>query len=190
MIIMKKLGFVLVLWCFLMNSVSGQTSIVTVKMFEHVDISNLKDGFSIVDSVNGNEVAITLTLLNGKINNSQLAAINNFIESLATIDDQNIKRINEDFNGANVGLVKEYINHHLSEIPQEELSKLIGIDGDIKEREEQLLSKLKLTRINIESDREEVNAIFDYTIGSELTQYLIVVKTDGKGNVIDLLVES
>ena len=187
---MKRLGLILVLWCFSMNNVNGQTNINTIKKFEHVDIGNLKNGFSMVDSINGEEVAITLTLLNSKISNKQLTAINNFIENLAAIAAQNIKYINEDFNGTKVGVVKEYIQHHLSEIPHEELNKLIGSHDEIKESEKRLLSILKLKRVNIESDKEEVNAIFDYTIGTELTQYLIVVKTDREGNVIDLSVES
>jgi hypothetical protein len=73
----------------------------------------------------------------------------------------------EDANGARL-----YAEHH-------ELSDL-----------DTLLSRLQLVRIGFEEDEPDRFAVFDYTIGEELTQYLVVVSFDRDGEVTDVSMES
>ncbi|WP_162907911.1 DUF2004 domain-containing protein [Allorhizocola rhizosphaerae] len=51
-----------------------------------------------------------------------------------------------------------------------------------------LLARLQLVRVGFEADEPDRFAVFDYTIGAELTQYLVVVSFDRE--VTDVSMES
>ena len=53
-----------------------------------------------------------------------------------------------------------------------------------------LLKKLHLVRVGLYPDSKDQFAIFDYSIGKELTNYLVVINTDENGNLEYMTMES
>ena len=52
------------------------------------------------------------------------------------------------------------------------------------------LNKIKLVRIGIYPEDSDSMATFDYTIGRDLTQYLIVIRFDSEGKLVEIVMES
>ena len=80
------------------------------------------------------------------------------------------------------GDVKEYVDFHLEELDASIIDKvLVGTDAS-KSKEERLLTALKLKRIGFYPGNENY-AVWDYTIGREITDLLVVVNTDSTGKI-------
>ena len=80
------------------------------------------------------------------------------------------------------GDTKEYVNFHFEELDASEIDKvLVGTDAS-KSKEERLLSALKLVRVGFYPGKENY-AVWDYTIGRDITDMLVVVNTDNKGTI-------
>lgn len=78
--------------------------------------------------------------------------------------------------------VKEYVDFHLEELDASIIDKvLVGTDAS-KSKEERLLTALKLKRIGFYPGNENY-AVWDYTIGREITDLLVVVNTDSTGKI-------
>lgn len=87
--------------------------------------------------------------------------------------------------------VKEYIEHHLQEFEAEELKQLGLHELKGKERVQAFFDQLHLIRIGIYTEPDyPYYLVFDYTISRDLTQYLLVVKLDQSGQLVDLCMES
>ena len=52
------------------------------------------------------------------------------------------------------------------------------------------MNSLRLVRVGLFPDSEDRFAIFDYSIGRNLTQYLVVINTDENGNLDYMTMES
>ena len=80
------------------------------------------------------------------------------------------------------GDVKEYVDFHFEELDASVIDKaLVGTDAS-KSKEERLLSALKLVRIGFYPGKENY-AVWDYTIGREIADMLVVVNTDNTGKI-------
>lgn len=82
-----------------------------------------------------------------------------------------------------------YLNHHLEEF-KKELSNLVNFDNTTTEPEQQLLTKLKLVRVGLYPDSEDNFVTFDYSIGQDITNYLVVTNTDENGQLDYMTMES
>lgn len=109
-----------------------------------------------------------------------LDKIKNFIERIDQFDKMNRTQIDKDY--SENGEVKEFVNFHIEEIEDQLLEA--NIISDSENKETQFLSKMKLVRIGLYPDRKygsDYFAVFDYTVNRDLTNQLIVVKTDENG---------
>lgn len=77
---------------------------------------------------------------------------------------------------------KEYVDFHLEELDASEIDKVLADTDASKSKEERLLSSLKLVRVGF-YPCEENYAVWDYTIGRDITDQLVVVNTDNKGKI-------
>lgn len=161
-----------------------------VKYFEAVNFNPVNDKY-ISDSINinGESVEIDLNFENKNPTQQELKTLNNFLENTANYLNKNSAAITEDAK-TQESTVNEYISHHLDEISEEELQKIIDLENTDKTNEEKLLEKLKLNRIGIYPQTPDQYAVFDYSIGEEYTQYLVVIYTDQNGNIADISMES
>ena len=80
------------------------------------------------------------------------------------------------------GDVKEYIDFHLEELDAATVEKILAGTDTSESKEERLLSALKLVRIGFYPGNENY-AVWDYTIGREIADMLVVVNTNSTGKI-------
>lgn len=162
-----------------------------IKYFEKVNFKNLKEKYiTKTVAINKDKINIDLNFDNKNPSENELKTLSSFLSNLENIIQQNKSRIDNDFKSPEENTVREFISHHLNEIPKNELNQLIEKNDKTKTNEQKLFEKIKLKRIGIYSGDKINYGTFDYTIGEIYTQYLIVIKVDEKGKIIDIAIES
>lgn len=151
---------------------------------------NLENYYNIEFDFNGNEIQIDLNFENNTIELSKLEKVKNFINNIEEFDNLNKTYILNDYNDEEGDTVKFYLQNHLEEIGKDELSSLINFDNTSIEPEQQLMTKLKLVRVGLYPHDEENFAVFDYSIGEDITNYLLVIFTNENGELNYLTMES
>ncbi|MEP6676138.1 MAG: DUF2004 domain-containing protein, partial [Ferruginibacter sp.] len=139
---------------------------------------------------NNTKVQIDLNFGNTIIDPKKLEAVTDFIDNIRIHDINNKKYINKDYNDDDADTVRSYLEHHLEELGENELAPLIDFNSKSDEHATQLLKKLHLVRVGIYPEGEDQFAIFDYSIGQEITDYLVVINTDENGNLVYITMES
>jgi hypothetical protein len=162
----------------------------TLPHFGKLSIENLEEYYNVDIEFNGDEIQIDLNFEDKAIDTSTMDKVKIFIENIDELDKLNKTYIYNDYNDEDGDTVKFYLEHHLDEISEEEISILVNFEDILKEPEQQLLTKLKLVRVGLYPHDEYNFAIFDYTIGREFTDYLVVVKTDENGQLDYMTMES
>lgn len=171
------------------NTTSAQMN--NIKYFETVNFKNLKEEYiAKTVTIDKDKINIDLNFANKNPSENELKTLNSFLSNLENIIQQNKSRIDNDFKSSQENTVREYISHHLSDIPKNNLNQLIDKNDKTKNDEQKLFNKIKLKRIGIYSGDNMNYGTFDYTIGEIYTQYLIVIKVDQKGKIIDITIES
>jgi hypothetical protein len=156
--------------------------------FEQLPADGLDEYYEAMAVLNGHEIVLDLHLDSRKLSPSGFEKTKHLLEHLADIDSQNKAYIRQDYEDETEGhTVREYLQHHLEDIPQEELAKLIDLDNHNTSPLVQLLDKLKLVRLGLYPDSDEF-AICDYS--KDITNYLIVVYIDQNSNISQLTIES
>ncbi|CAD0005574.1 DUF2004 domain-containing protein [Flavobacterium salmonis] len=159
----------------------------TLPHFGNLSTGNLEEYYDVDIEFNGDEIQIDLNFEDKTIDTSTMDKVKKFIGNIDKFDKLNKTYIHNDEDG---DTVKFYLEHHLEEISKDEISTLINFDDILTEPEQQLLAKLKLVRVGLYPHDEDNFAIFDYTIGRELTDYLVVIKTDENGQLDYMTMES
>jgi hypothetical protein len=80
------------------------------------------------------------------------------------------------------GVVKDYIEHHLEVMEKAELEELLKNVNKEEETENQLLSVMKIVRIGFYPDEDSHYAVFDFSIGTDETDYRITIRYNNVGN--------
>ncbi|MBZ4192646.1 DUF2004 domain-containing protein [Niabella beijingensis] len=158
--------------------------------FGEVDTDNLEEYYDVAVLLNGHEVCIDLNFMDKAIDLDALRTVDGFIGTIAEQDKMNRKRILHDYHDENSGAVKEYVIRHIEEIGPADLSNLIDCNSKAITPELQLINALKLVRVGLYPYDLDELAIFDYTIGEDLTQYLLVLATDHNGAITRIAMES
>jgi len=81
------------------------------------------------------------------------------------------------------GITREYLEFHIEEFAENELKQLLEKVTSERKRRKKVFKLLRLTRIGFYPDEEQNYAVFDYTIGDELTDYLLVVGVNNKDKI-------
>ncbi len=162
----------------------------TLPHFGQLATENLEEYYDVDIEFNGNEIQIDLNFDNKAIDIATMDKVKNFIENIEKFDNLNKTYILDDYNDEEGDTVKFYLEDHLEEIGKDELSTLINFDDTTIELEQQLLAKLKLVRVGLYPESEDNFAIFDYSIGQDITNYLVVINTDENGQLEYMTMES
>ena len=158
--------------------------------FGKLPTENLEEYYDVDIDFKGNQIQIDLNFDSKTIDASTFEKIKKVIENIEKFDEQNKKYILQDYNDEEGDTVKFYLEHHLDEVEKEELSALINFDDTANEPEKQLLNKLKMVRVGLYPNDKDNFAIFDYSIGQEITNYLVVINTDENGALDFMSMES
>jgi hypothetical protein len=162
----------------------------TLPHFGNLPLANLEEYYDVELEFNGNRIRIDLNFENKTIDITTMGKIKNILENLDQFDKLNHTYMLDDYNDEDGDTVKFYLQHHLEEVGEDELSNLINLDDSTIEPEQQLLTKLKLVRVGLYPDGDDNFAIFDYSIGEEVTNYLVVINTDENGELDYMSMES
>ena len=158
--------------------------------FNTIDSAALEEYYDIEIDFSGNSIQIDLNFGTKTIEVKKLETVKNFIENIRIHDLNNKKLIAKDYADKDADTVKFYLAHHLEELSEDDLANLIDINSKSDEHEKLLLKKLHLVRVGIFPEGETQFATFDYSIGQDLTNYLVVIDTDENGNLVYMTMES
>ncbi|HCM34712.1 DUF2004 domain-containing protein [Chryseobacterium sp.] len=162
----------------------------TLPYFGQLSTDNVEEYYDVNIDFNGNEIQVDLNFESESTDGTKLDQVKNYLENIEKFNRLAKSYILEDYHNEEGDTVKFYLEHHLEEVEQEELSTLINFDDVTVEPEQQLLKKLELVRIGLYPDNEEGFAILDYSIGKEITNYLVVINTDQNGQLDYMAMES
>jgi len=162
----------------------------TLPYFGKLPTENLEEYYSVSIDFNGHEIQIDLNFENKNTETFQLDKVKSYLENIEKFNGLNKTYISDDYNDEEGDTVKFYIEHHLEEVGKDELSALINFDDPTLGPEQQLLKKIELVRVGLYPDSEDNFAILDYSIGENLTNYLVVINTDENGQLDYMTMES
>lgn len=162
----------------------------TLQHFGTLSTKNLEEYYVVNIEFEGDEIEIDLNFEKKTIDIITMDKVKSFIQNIEKYDKLNKTSILTDYNNEDGDMVKSYLEHHLEKVQKDALSNLIIFDDNTTEPELQLLKNLKLVRVGIYPDNEDNFAIFDYSIGVEITNYVIVIYTDENGQLDYMTMES
>lgn len=150
--------------------------------FGELDTESIEEYIDAKLEVNGGLVDIDLNFDGSVISVKEMDILKGFIENLGTYDKSNKNYIENDYTDKNGDTVKEYLQHHLDLVEED------GLDDE--DAEKRLLEKLHLVRVGLYPDKEDGFATFDYSLGRDVTDYLVVILTDKQGYINYITMES
>ena len=162
----------------------------TLPHFGVLDTDSLEDFYDVDIDLNGTDVQIDLNFDETSIDVAKMDLIKNFIEKLDVFVKQNEGYIENNYTSDEDDTVKTYVEHHLKELDKETLSKLVNFEDATATPAQQLLSKLRLVRVGLYPDTEPQFATFDYSIGNDITDDLVVINTNQNGELDYMTIES
>ncbi|MEO6488423.1 MAG: DUF2004 domain-containing protein [Ferruginibacter sp.] len=154
-----------------------------------IDSSSVEEYYYAVMSLNNIEVQIDLNFEAITIDVKRLEIVKHFIENIRIHDLNNKKYLHQDFNKHDEP-TSTYIGHHLEELGTDDLHDLVGSSSKTSDHPKLLLNKLYLMRVGLYPESETEFAVFDYSVGKELTNYVVAINTDDNGNISSLAMES
>lgn len=163
---------------------------IELPFFGIIDTENVASYTDVTVNFQGKEISIDLNFDQKTTTSQVLNKCKAFLEQLDAWEKQNQSSIDRDYLTREYDTVKEYLEHHLEEIPEYELFQLIDKDNQSKSYIEQLREKLSLKRLGLYPEQGKSFATFDYSIGVEITQYLVVIVTDENGVLQQMMMES
>ncbi len=167
----------------------NKPNIVELEYFGKIDFNKTDESYDVPTTINGSEISFDLNFIEERVPKKFIQPAIDFISQIELLEQNANREIVTNFNEGKT--VKEYIEHHLEEFSDEDL-RVLGIDKseDIQKQKDQMLNKIHLKRICLYPEESESYGVFDYTINDDLTQYLIVVRFDDKGKIIEIVMES
>ena len=162
----------------------------TLPYFGELDLTDLEDRYDVSFEFNGEEIDADLNFDEAKIEQKHLDIVKNFLDKLTEFDAKNHQHILNYFRSEKGDTVKEQLSFHLEQIPKDELVGLVDFNDTAVSPEEQLFKAIKLVRVGFYPHDEEQIVVFDYSIGRNLTDHIIVVDVDKKGNLNYITMES
>jgi hypothetical protein len=158
--------------------------------FTPIDLSSLQQYYSEQTAFNGTEVELDLNFWGNAIEPKRLDLVKNILDNLKEFDSRNRNYIELDFADEAADTVTTYIDHHLTELSEEELAGIIDSNSSI-EPEKQIINALQLVRVGFYPDEgEDQIAVFDYSLGQDITNYLIVIFINENGALDHITMES
>lgn len=165
-------------------------AVYTLPHFEPINIEALDEYYDTEITFNDKTIQVDLNFENKSIAPEKMDLIKNFLAQLQQLDQQNKTYIANDYEDEEGDTVRPYIEHHLEEIGRDELSAFIDFDNANLTPEQQCMNQLHLIRLGLYPDSEDYFATFDYSLGSDLTNYLVVINIDADGQLQHLTMES
>ena len=161
---------------------------MTLPYFSDLNIKALDDYDQVNINLNSKKLQLDISFERTTIAEEKILEVRNFLTTLEAQIDKVHSYIQTDFETSDN--VIDYLNFHLEAATEDELNVLLeGADLTIPQTA-QLLPKLQLKRIGFYPESIEEFAVFDFILNEEISQYLLVVKTNSAGELTHLEMES
>lgn len=164
---------------------------IELPWFGKLDTTSLEEYYEQENvEVEGLNFEIDLNFENDSIEEERLIATRKFLEQLPRWIAQNKKYIQENIKDEDDDTIREYADYLVEVLTEEELAELVQPDDDTSDNTAWVAGKLQLVRVGLYPDSAQHFAIFDYSIGQHLVDYLVVINTDEEGQLDYMTMES
>lgn len=164
---------------------------IELPWFGKLDTGSLEEYYEQENvEIEGMAIDIDLNFENNAIEEERLIATRKFLEQMPKWIAQNRKYIQDNIKDEDDDTIREYADYLVEVLSEDELAQLIDADDDTEDRTAWIAGKLQLVRVGLYPDSAQHFAIFDYTIGRQLVDYLVVINTDENGQLDYMTMES
>ena len=161
---------------------------MTLPYFSDLNIQALDDYDQVNINLNGKKLQLDISFERTTIAEEKILLVRNFLTTLESQIDKVYSYIQTDFE--NSDNVIDYLNFHLEAATEDELNILLeGADLSIPHTA-QLLPRLQFKRFVFYPEIIEEFSVFDFILNEDISQYLLVVKTNSAGELTHLEMES
>lgn len=151
-----------------------------ITYFGEVEISSPQKTTEGTVAIDNHQIELDLNFYDGVPGHDWAEEYENYVKDLEQHKNDVEAAIRADYEDG--GDVKEYVDFHIEELDAATVEKVLAATDSSESKEERLLSALKLKRIGFYPG-EENYAVWDYTIGREIADMLVVVNTDNAGKI-------
>lgn len=161
---------------------------VTLPYFGAIDIDELSDYYQADYNYEGKNIPLDLNFDDTEISSRDLEDTVTALQSLPQLISTAYIELKKSFQTN--GVVKQYINRHMSGLSAEQLDTLFTGTADDMNKEQKMLSQLKIVRIGFYPE-DILDAItIDFSLGYDLTDIIIVMNFNSKMQLEDIGQES
>lgn len=160
--------------------------IVELPHFGPLNTESIEEYYEVEIEMDHMDIQLDLNFENSSISEELLIKVKRFLEKIPVWMEQNKKYIRQNLHDDADNTIREYAEFILEEFHEAELQELLDMDTDMEERISQITARLHLVRIGLYPDGDNHFAVFDYTIGRDLLDHLVVINTDENG-VLDYI---
>jgi hypothetical protein len=134
-------------------------------------------------------IGVNITFDGAVMDQRTLDRVGRYVVDLASFDHNARAAMRADVN-LDESAVRVYLEHHLDD--PDLIRPVLGLDADSVVSTDAFVGALRLVRVGLYVGAEisEHEAIFDFSIDHDGTQYLLVVTFDARGHVGDICMES
>ncbi|WP_162687473.1 DUF2004 domain-containing protein [Bradymonas sediminis] len=157
--------------------------------FEELDLTQLDEYYDVEIKLGSDEIKIDLNFEVEEIDPGSMDLVKRSIEDIESQDAKNRAHISSDFYSESAGTVKSFMKFHIDEIGSA-LSGIVDFDDTSKSFDQQLMEKLKLVRMGFYPQYSTGFIVFDYIVGREISDEIVVVNIDRQGELINIAWES
>jgi hypothetical protein len=161
----------------------------TLPYFGSIDSNALESSYDTEVRIAGQDIRLDLNFAEKSMELSSLSILNKYLDNLEEHLAKTKDYIKDNYHDEDAeDGIRFYFEFHKDEFGEEKFNDQFGINS-VDNMDEQLLSKLTPVRIGIYPGHLDF-AVYDYTVGEDLTNYIAVVKTDEDGDLANVTVES
>lgn len=160
----------------------------TIPYFGEIELDNLNDYYEADYSYLGKSIAIDLNFEDISIDESDLEPTIAALNGLNKLIETGYAELTKSYQTN--GPVKQYINRHMSGLNPEELAELFDTAPEGLNKELKMMSHLKLRRIGFYPEDTIGLVTMDFTIGYNLTDYVIAINFNNRLQFEDIALES
>jgi hypothetical protein len=158
-------------------------------VFQQMDLSE-PDSWEGTCSHAGRSIAVDLTLEHEGVPPKLVESALRFVDELGAFEAVARSSLLDDVNNADESATRMYISHHLSALPDSSFAEIFGSAQREGIGTADFLSRLSLVRVGLYPESEKSHAVFDYSISTAATDYVLAVSFDGSGRVSKVSMES